>query len=156
MCALLLKPFVLGYIFLALVLQLLIYFKKLTLVPRAMDTATMLIFLLAIYMSRLLMFRGSILIRLIILGAIYLVLYFISKKVYPNQYKSLLTLKDKEGYKALLTEGESLDEKREVFTLKNPETKEKILAQLAQEKRPVFELIMALILGGIFIYFLVN
>ena len=156
MCALLLKPFVLGYILVGALLQLLIYFKIIKLVPRAMDNGFMLAFLVAISMSQRLTLGCSVIKRLLILGLLHLAFYAASKLVFPGQYKSLLTIKDGGAYRKLLDEGESLDEKRDIFTLKSRKSREKVEELLSQEKRPIFELLMAGLLAGLFIYFLMN
>lgn len=156
MCALLLKPFVLGYILLALVLQLLVYFKRISLVPRGTDNGVMLLFLLAISMSQRISLAGSLSLRIIILALGFGLVYGASKKLYPSQYRSLINIKDPEGYEKLLDEGESFDEKKGVFTLLNKDSKARIKRKIREERSSFFDLIMALILAGLLIYFGLN
>lgn len=157
MCILLYKPFVLGYIALALFLQLLIYFKKIVLIPRGLDGGLMLVFLAAFFMSQRLVLGGSLALRLIILTALGLFFYGASKIFFPGHYKSLLKIRNPEEVRALLQEGEEFKEKGELFRLKkNSPSIKGVKAYLKREPRPIFELFMALILGGVFIYFLVN
>lgn len=157
MCILLYKSFVLGYIALALFLQLLIYFKKIVLIPRGLDGGLMLVFLAAFFMSQRLVLGGSLALRLIILAALGLFFYGASKVFFPGQYKSLLKIRDSEEVRVLLQEGEEFNEKGELFKLKkNSPSIKRVRDYLKKGPRPIFELFMALILGGVFIYFLVN
>lgn len=157
MCALLHKPFVLGYLFIAILLQLFIYFKKMILIPRGMDYGVMGLFVAAFFMSQRFLLEGSLLYRGAMLGGLGLALYGGSKILFPHQYKSLLKIPKTLDIPALFEEGEDFDAKREIFILKEDQaSKRRITTALAQGPRPLFELGMALLLGAVFLYFLVN
>lgn len=157
MCVLLYKSFVLGYIALAILLQLLIYFKKIILIPRGMDYGVMGMFLVAFFMSQRYILRGSMALRLIVLSVAGLLIYAGSKLLFPGQYKSLLKIRNPEEIPFLLQEGEEYNEKKERFELKKGSPSlQQVSDFLKKGPRPVFELLMALLLVGVFIYFLVN
>lgn len=157
MCVLLYKPFVLGYLAAAIILQVLIYFKRIILIPRGLDGGVMVMFLAAFFMSQRLVLRGSLGLRLIILLGLGIFFYGGSKLIFPGQYKSLLKLKEPEEFLDLLEEGEEFEEKKEVFKLKKgTSSKKRINEHLRKTSKPIFELLMALFLGGVFVYFLIN
>ncbi|NLY36579.1 MAG: hypothetical protein GX046_05020 [Tissierellia bacterium] len=157
MCVLLLKPFVLGYIAVAILLQLLIYFKKIVLIPRGMDYGVMAMFLVAFFMSQRFVLGGSMALRLIVLFVLGVLLYGASKILFPGQYKCLLKISNPEEIKVFLQEGEEYSEKKELFLLKkNSPSIERLKDYLVRGPRPLFELLMALLLGGVFLYFLLN
>lgn len=156
MCVLLFKPFVLGYILLAALIQLAIFLKWIVLVPRGLDSGLMGLFLLAIFMSQRVLLGGSMLLRILILGLGFLIIYFFSKRFFPDQYRSLIKINSSPALNELLDEEESFNEKKQLFVLKSPQSISRIKEVLRGEKASFFELAMAFVLAGIFVYFLVS
>ena len=160
MCPLIYRDFVLGYLAVLMAISLLVYLKVILVVPRGVDYGILVLLATSVLLSRTLILGGSLVDRVLILLGISVVFYLGSKLIYPKQYLLMSVPKDKEILEQLLG---PLDEMKEgsdgvVLKLSNPkDNMEKITAYLKKEApRPIYYLVLAIALGGIFVYFMLR
>lgn len=160
MCPLIYKNFVLGYLAALMLLSLLIYLKVIVMVPRGLDYGVMAMLAVAVLLSRRLVLGGSLLNRILVLAGIAALFYLGSKLLYPKQYTLLTEPKDKDFLESLLDPRDELRSGKETSIVKlyDPAQNLSALRNLLKKEapRPIYYLVLALVLLGICAYFILS